>query len=219
MMAPTLGTGVSSLPPEGSLAAVGSAPGGGSAASMPLLQVRDLTVRFGAKEVVRSVNFSIAQGEKLALVGESGSGKTITALSLLRLAGEAKISGQAMLRGRDLLSLSEREMRGIRGGEIAMVFQEPMTALNPLMTIGQQIAEVLELKRALTTVQSAQAAIELLAKTGIPEPERRGGLVGQQQRGLARQGHGDHGALALAAAQLVRKAVGPALGLGNAGFC
>ena len=142
-MAPTLGTGVSSLPPKGALAAVGSAPGGGSAASMPLLQVRDLTVRFGAKEVVRSVNFSIAQGEKLALVGESGSGKTITALSLLRLAGEAKISGQAMLRGRDLLSLSECEMRGIRGGEIAMVFQEPMTALNPLMTIGQQIAEVL----------------------------------------------------------------------------
>ncbi|OYX11323.1 MAG: hypothetical protein B7Z11_04825, partial [Acidovorax sp. 32-64-7] len=157
-MAPTLGTGVSSLPPKGALAALGR-PGGGSVASMPLLQVRDLTVRFGAKEVVRSVNFSIAQGEKLALVGESGSGKTITALSLLRLAGEAKISGQAMLRGRDLLSLSEREMRGIRGGEIAMVFQEPMTALNPLMTIGQQIAEVLELKRALTTVQSAQAAI------------------------------------------------------------
>ena len=144
-----------------------------SEANTPLLQVRDLSVRFGAKEVVRGVGFDIAPGEKLALVGESGSGKTITALSLLRLAGEAEISGQAMLRGRDLLSLSEREMRGIRGGEIAMVFQEPMTALNPLMTIGQQIAEVLELKRALTTVQSAQAAIELLAKTGIPEPERR----------------------------------------------
>ena len=187
MMAPTLGTGVSSLPPKGALAAVGSAPGGGSAASMPLLQVRDLTVRFGAKEVVRSVNFSIAQGEKLALVGESGSGKTITALSLLRLAGEAKISGQAMLRGRDLLSLSEREMRGIRGGEIAMVFQEPMTALNPLMTIGQQIAEVLELKRALTTVQSAQAAIELLAKTGIPEPERRANSFPHQLSGGQRQ--------------------------------
>ena len=187
MMAPTLGTGVSSLPPEGSLAAVGSAPGGGSVASMPLLQVRDLTVRFGAKEVVRSVNFSIAQGEKLALVGESGSGKTITALSLLRLAGEAKISGQAMLRGRDLLSLSEREMRGIRGGEIAMVFQEPMTALNPLMTIGQQIAEVLELKRALTPVQSAQAAIELLANTGIPEPERRANSFPHQLSGGQRQ--------------------------------
>ncbi|MDQ1258229.1 MAG: microcin transport system ATP-binding protein, partial [Pseudomonadota bacterium] len=109
-----------------------------SEAVNPLLQVRDLSVRFGAKEVVRGVGFDIAPGEKLALVGESGSGKTITALSLLRLAGEAQISGQALLRGRDLLSLSEREMRGVRGGEIAMVFQEPMTALNPLMTIGQQ---------------------------------------------------------------------------------
>jgi microcin C transport system ATP-binding protein len=98
--------------------------------------------------------FSIAPGEKLALVGESGSGKTITALSLLRLAGAAKISGQAMLRGRDLLALSERECAAVRGGDIAMIFQEPMTALNPLMTMGQQIAEVLQLKRALTPAQS-----------------------------------------------------------------
>ncbi|WP_119965753.1 ABC transporter ATP-binding protein [Simplicispira lacusdiani] len=153
----------------------------------PLLQVRDLSVRFGAKEVVRGVGFDIAPGEKLALVGESGSGKTITALSLLRLAGEAQISGQALLRGRDLLSLSEREMRGVRGGEIAMVFQEPMTALNPLMTIGQQIAEVLELKKALTPAQSAQVAIELLAKTGIPEPERRANSFPHQLSGGQRQ--------------------------------
>ena len=158
-----------------------------SEAVNPLLQVRDLSVRFGAKEVVRGVGFDIAAGEKLALVGESGSGKTITALSLLRLAGEAKISGQALLRGRDLLSLSECEMRAIRGGEIAMVFQEPMTALNPLMTIGQQIAEVLELKKALTPVQSAQAAIELLAKTGIPEPERRANSFPHQLSGGQRQ--------------------------------
>ena len=158
-----------------------------SEANTPLLQVRDLSVRFGAKEVVRGVGFDIAPGEKLALVGESGSGKTITALSLLRLAGEAEISGQALLRGRDLLSLSEREMRGIRGGEIAMVFQEPMTALNPLMTIGQQIAEVLELKKALTPAESAQAAIELLAKTGIPEPERRAGSFPHQLSGGQRQ--------------------------------
>ena len=186
MMPPMLGTGVSSLPPEEALAALGR-PGGGSAASVPLLQVRDLSVRFGAKEVVRSVTFSIAAGEKLALVGESGSGKTITALSLLRLAGDAKISGQALLRGRDLLSLSEREMRGIRGGDIAMVFQEPMTALNPLMTIGQQITEILELKKALTPDQSAQAAIELLAKTGIPEPERRANSFPHQLSGGQRQ--------------------------------
>ena len=156
-------------------------------AMAPLLEVERLEVRFGDKAVVRGVSFAIAAGEKLALVGESGSGKTITALSLLRLAGDAKISGKALLRGRDLLALSEREMRGVRGGDIAMVFQEPMTALNPLMTIGQQITEVLELKRALTPAQSAQAAIELLAKTGIPEPERRANSFPHQLSGGQRQ--------------------------------
>ncbi|WP_422846351.1 ABC transporter ATP-binding protein [Acidovorax sp. M2(2025)] len=157
-------------------------------ATTPLLQVQDLHVRFGAKAVVRGVNFSIAPGEKLALVGESGSGKTITALSLLRLAGDAAITGQAVLRGqRDLLALPEREMRGVRGGKIAMVFQEPMTALNPLMTIGAQIAEVLQLKRGLTGAQCAQAAIELLAQTGIPEPARRANSFPHQLSGGQRQ--------------------------------
>jgi len=152
-----------------------------------LLEVERLGVRFGDKAVVRDVSFAIQAGEKLALVGESGSGKTITALSLLRLAGDAKITGKALLRGRDLLALSEREMRGVRGGDIAMVFQEPMTALNPLMTIGQQITEVLELKKALTPTQSAQAAIELLAKTGIPEPARRANSFPHQLSGGQRQ--------------------------------
>ena len=154
----------------------------------PLLQVRDLHVHFGAKEVVRGVSFDIAAGEKLALVGESGSGKTITALSLLRLAGNAAITGQALLQGRgDLLALTEREMRGVRGGDIAMVFQEPMTALNPLMTIGAQIAEILLLKQGLTGAQCAQAAIELLAKTGIPEPARRANSFPHQLSGGQRQ--------------------------------
>ena len=153
----------------------------------PLLEVEHLEVRFGDKAVVRGVSFAISAGEKLALVGESGSGKTITALSLLRLVPDARITGQARLRGRDLMALSEREMRGVRGGDIAMVFQEPMTALNPLMTIGQQITEVLELKKALTTAQSAQAAIELLAKTGIPEPERRANAFPHQLSGGQRQ--------------------------------
>ncbi|MBO9680513.1 MAG: ABC transporter ATP-binding protein [Acidovorax sp.] len=155
--------------------------------AQPLLQVRGLRVRFGAKAVVRGVDFDIAPGEKLALVGESGSGKTITALSLLRLAGDAQSEGQALLRGRDLLKLSEREMRSVRGGDIAMVFQEPMTALNPLMTVGQQIAEILQFKKALAPAQCAQQAIELLAKTGIPEPARRAGSYPHQLSGGQRQ--------------------------------
>jgi len=153
-----------------------------------LLEVHDLHVRFGSKEVVRGVSFTLAAGEKLALVGESGSGKTITALSLLRLAGNAAITGQALLQGRgDLLAMTEREMRGVRGGDIAMVFQEPMTALNPLMTIGQQIAEILLLKRGLTGAQCAQAAIDLLAQTGIPEPARRANSFPHQLSGGQRQ--------------------------------
>ena len=159
-----------------------------SAMKPALLDVHDLHVRFGTKEVVRGVNFTLAAGEKLALVGESGSGKTITALSLLRLAGNAAITGQALLQGRgDLLAMTEREMRGVRGGDIAMVFQEPMTALNPLMTIGQQIAEILLLKKGLTGAQCAQAAIELLAQTGIPEPARRANSFPHQLSGGQRQ--------------------------------
>ncbi len=159
-----------------------------SAKQAALLQVQDLRVRFGSKEVVRGVSFDIAAGEKLALVGESGSGKTITAMSLLRLVGDAAITGQAVLQGRgDLLALTEREMRGVRGDDIAMVFQEPMTALNPLMTIGAQIAEILQLKRGMTGAQCAKAAVDLLAQTGIPEPARRAGSFPHQLSGGQRQ--------------------------------
>jgi len=165
-------------------------PGGGEHgdAPEPLLQVKDLGVRFGAKQVVRGLNFAIAAGEKLALVGESGSGKTITALSLLRLAGAAACTGQALLQGRgDLLAMPEREMQGVRGGDIAMVFQEPMSALNPLMTIGRQIAEILCLKKNLSAAQGAQTAIELLAQTGIAEPARRANSFAHQLSGGQRQ--------------------------------
>jgi microcin C transport system ATP-binding protein len=153
----------------------------------PLLEVENLRVSFAGKEVVHGLNFSIAPGEKLALVGESGSGKTITALSLLRLVQNAQITGQALFDGRDLLSLSERDMRGIRGQDIAMIFQEPMTALNPLFTVGDQIAEVLELKQGLDQSQCALAAIKLLAETGIAEPERRAGAYPHQLSGGQRQ--------------------------------
>ena len=163
------------------------APPTSSASGSPLLQVRDLHVRFGDKEVVHGVSFDIHEGEKLALVGESGSGKTVTALSLLRLAGDAKVTGEVKLSGRDLLTLSERELRGVRGGEIAMVFQEPMTALNPLMSVGEQVAEVLQLKQALSAHQAMNAAIELLASTGIPDPARRAKSFPHQLSGGQRQ--------------------------------
>jgi microcin C transport system ATP-binding protein len=158
-----------------------------TATSTSLLEVRDLQVRFGDKQVVHGVNFQLNAGEKLALVGESGSGKTVTALALLRLAGDAQTSGQVLFDGRDLLALSEREMRGVRGGDVAMIFQEPMTALNPLMTVGDQIAEVLQLKQSLSAAQAGRQAVELLATTGIPEPERRARSFAHQLSGGQRQ--------------------------------
>ncbi|WCM91526.1 dipeptide ABC transporter ATP-binding protein [Acidovorax sp. NCPPB 2350] len=168
-------------------------PFSSSAEEGPLLRVRGLGVRFGDKPVVHGVDFDVAAGEKLALVGESGSGKTITALSLLRLAGDAQVSGSVLFQraagqgAQDLLALSERAMRGVRGSDIAMVFQEPMTALNPLMPVGAQIAEVLQLKQALTPAQGARQAVELLAGTGIPEPERRAAAYPHQLSGGQRQ--------------------------------
>ncbi len=154
---------------------------------MTLLNVQDLSVKFGDKTVVNRISFSLEAGERLALVGESGSGKTITALSLLGLVQNAQTSGQCMFNGRDLLSLSERDLRAVRGQDIAMIFQEPMTALNPLFTIGDQIAEVLQLKQALSPKQSALAAIELIASTGIPEPARRAQSYPHQLSGGQRQ--------------------------------
>ena len=169
----------------------------------PLLDVKDLRISFGGKEVVHGIDFSIAPGEKLALVGESGSGKTVTALSLLRLAQNAAVTGKAVFTGIDaaeraasgapprapveLLSLPEQSLRGIRGRDIAMIFQEPMTALNPLFSVGNQIAEVLQLKQGLAPAECAQAAIKLLADTGITEPERRANSFPHQLSGGQRQ--------------------------------
>ncbi len=160
----------------------------------PLLDVRGLRVAFGGKEVVHGVDFSIGAGEKLALVGESGSGKTVTALSLLRLVQNAQLGGQAVFAAaspegapRDLLALPERDLMDIRGRDIAMIFQEPMTALNPLYTVGDQVAEVLEVKQALSRRQAWDAAVQALAATGIPEPQRRALAFPHQLSGGQRQ--------------------------------
>lgn len=159
----------------------------------PLLEVTNLRVSFAGKEVVRGIDFSIAPGEKLALVGESGSGKTVTALSLLRLVQNADITGQALFSGTDdagagdLLSLPEQALRAIRGRDIAMIFQEPMTALNPLFSVGEQIAEVVQLKQGLSSAEAAQMAVQLLADTGIPEPQRRAKAFPHQLSGGQRQ--------------------------------
>ena len=169
-----------------------------------LLDVKNLTISFGGNAVVHGINFSIAAGEKLAVVGESGSGKTVTALSLLRLVQDAAVTGQALFQvepagshGRanerahegvvDLLNIPAQQLRALRGQDIAMIFQEPMTALNPLMTVGAQIAEVLELKQGIALVQAAQAAIKLLADTGIAEPARRANAYPHQLSGGQRQ--------------------------------
>ncbi|MET4574919.1 ABC transporter ATP-binding protein [Ottowia thiooxydans] len=157
----------------------------------PLLKVEHLTVAFGGRPVVDDVSFSIAPGEKLALVGESGSGKTVTSLALLRLLPDAQTTGRVLFndggQSRELLGLPERDMRGLRGDDIAMIFQEPMTALNPLMTVGEQIAEVLRLKRGLSGVPLAEATVDLLASTGIPEPARRASAYPHQLSGGQRQ--------------------------------
>jgi ABC-type dipeptide/oligopeptide/nickel transport system ATPase component len=108
-----------------------------------LLRVHNLHMSFQGREVVHGVSFEMQAGEKLALVGESGSGKTVTALSLLGLARGAWVRGEAMFNGQDLYKMAENDWRGIRGSEIAMVFQEPMTALNPTMRCGEQVAEAI----------------------------------------------------------------------------
>ena len=156
-------------------------------APTPLLDIQDLTVRFGALTAVDGVSFSIDAGEKFALVGESGSGKSITALSILRLVDAGVTTGRIRFEGEDLTAAGERVMRGVRGGRIGMIFQEPMTALNPLYTVGHQIGEMLERHEALRPNAARARAVELLARTGIAEPQRRVDAYPHQLSGGQRQ--------------------------------
>ena len=143
----------------------------------PLLSVRDLSVTFssGGRETlaVDRVSFDIGKGETVALVGESGSGKSATALSILKLLpypAAQHPSGSMMFKDRNLLPLSEREMRRVRGDDITIVFQEPMTSLNPLHTIEKQIGEILLLHRGLTGAAARARTLEVLSQVGIPDP-------------------------------------------------
>jgi microcin C transport system ATP-binding protein len=163
-------------------------------AAVTLLDVQGLRIAFGGREVVQGISYTVAAGEKLALVGESGSGKTVSALSLLGLVQGARVQGQAVFAGAqgqagavDLLTLPERALQAIRGQDIAMIFQEPMTALNPLFSIGEQIAEVLQQKMGLVPAESARVAINLIADTGIEDPERRARAYPHQLSGGQRQ--------------------------------
>jgi peptide/nickel transport system ATP-binding protein len=144
----------------------------------PLLEVADLSVRFdtdsGTVHAVDRMSFTLAEREVLGIVGESGCGKSVTAMSLLRLLPEtASISGRASFDGNDLLGSSSRRLRRIRGNEIGFVFQEPMTSLNPVFTVGRQITETLRTHRGLSRSAARKRAIELLDLVHIPAPERR----------------------------------------------
>jgi len=145
-----------------------------------LLRVRDLVVEFdtdqGVVRAVDGVSFDLQSGETMGLVGESGCGKTVTGLALLGLIPSPPgrvVSGSIEFQGQNLATLAEDELRRIRGSEISMIFQEPMTALNPVFRIGNQMSDVLRLHQGLSRRQARSAAIEMLAKVGIPDPEQR----------------------------------------------
>jgi peptide/nickel transport system ATP-binding protein len=146
---------------------------------MAILEIDNLQTHFrtpdGINRAVDGVSFHVEAGETLAVVGESGCGKSVTAMSILRLIPEppGKLAGAIRFNGRNLLDLSEAEMRGIRGNEISMIFQEPMTSLNPVLTVGRQIGETLRLHQGMSAQQAEDRAVDMLKLVGIPEPERR----------------------------------------------
>lgn len=147
--------------------------------TQPVLEVNNLTTSFLIngrwKTVVHDVSFAIAPRETLAIVGESGSGKSVTALSIMGLnaAGRSRVGGSVKLQGKELLDLPQEAMRRIRGNEIAMIFQEPMTCLNPVLTIGSQIAESLILHRGISRREAEMETVRLLEKVRIPSAKAR----------------------------------------------
>jgi peptide/nickel transport system ATP-binding protein len=160
----------------------------------PLLEVADLRTWFftrdGVVRAVDGVSFVVLPGEVLAVVGESGCGKSVTALSILRLIPQPPgriVSGEIRFGGRDLLALSEAEMRGVRGNDISMIFQEPMSSLNPVLTIGRQIAETLMLHQGLARRLARERAVAMLRLVHIPEADRRAGEYPYQLSGGMRQ--------------------------------
>ena len=148
-------------------------------AAQPLLTVRDLSIAFrhrdGEVAITRDVSFDILPGERVGLVGESGCGKTVTGLSLLRLLPKrsVRLRGQILFDGQDLIRLSPRQLRAVRGRDISMIFQEPMTALDPVFTIGEQLSETLRAHFDISRKEARERAVEALAEVGIPAPGRR----------------------------------------------
>jgi peptide/nickel transport system ATP-binding protein len=159
----------------------------------PFLDVRDLTVRFrtrrGTVTAVDALSFTVAEGEVLGIVGESGSGKSVSMMSLMRLIRDpnASVTGQACFRGRDLLALPEEAMRGLRGREMAMIFQDPMTSLTPVYTVGWQIAEQIRAHEKVPRKAALARAADLLGEVGIPDPARRLGQYPHEFSGGMRQ--------------------------------
>ncbi len=142
---------------------------------MSLLEVNDLTVEFGRRRIpaVKDLSFTMAKGERLGVIGESGSGKSVTALAMMGLLPEnAHVSGSVRLAGHDVLAADDRELSRLRGDVVSMVFQEPMTALDPTMTCGRQVAEALRLHQPDRKGQARDAVLEMLDRVGLPDPAR-----------------------------------------------
>ncbi|MCA9238694.1 MAG: ABC transporter ATP-binding protein, partial [Planctomycetales bacterium] len=159
----------------------------------PVIDIQNLRTYFhtedGVVQAVDDVSFLVEPGRTLGIVGESGSGKSVTSLSIMRLlAASAKIeSGRIAFLGKDLVGLPEAEMRKIRGAEISMIFQEPMTSLNPVFTVGDQVAEAIMLHQGATKPEARQRTIELFTEVGIPEPEVRVDSYPHQMSGGQKQ--------------------------------